>query len=84
MCLEHMFSPIEGFCYRYYFVFSVGYGDQFRKQKEKKQPEYKPYTLKDYKKITKSSPRTGGLGPDMDNDILREKVKTQNIHAHLF
>ena len=42
--------------------------------------EYKPYTLKDYQNLTGSNakPLAGGLGPNVDTDDFKEKVKTLN------
>ena len=39
------------------------------------QIEYKEYTLKDYRKMKKEV-RLGGLGPDLDNEDVKEKVQT--------
>ena len=49
--------------------------DAYRKQKEKKEkkPDYKTYTLDDFRRLNKEV-RLGGLGPDVENETLREKV----------
>lgn len=36
--------------------------------------EYKEYTLEDYKKLNKEV-RLGGLGPDFENESLKQKVR---------
>lgn len=42
--------------------------------------EYKPYTLKDYQNLagSKAKPLAGGLGPNVDTDDFKEKVKALN------
>ena len=44
--------------------------------KNSKQPNYKPYTLKDFKALEKSSKLQRSLGPDFNSDTYAEKVIT--------
>jgi len=39
-----------------------------------RKPEYKPYTLKEYKQINDPLDKLGGLGPDTESDEYKEKV----------
>ena len=45
---------------------------QYDKQRRHK-VEYKEYTLDDYKKLKKEV-KLGGLGPDLENETLKQKV----------
>ena len=46
---------------------------QYDKQRQHK-VDYKEYTLDDYKKLKKEV-RLGGLGPDLENESFRHKVR---------
>ena len=52
-----------------------GYASQYAaaSQKTQRGPEYKQYTLEDYRRLKKEV-RLGGLGPELDSHELREKV----------
>ena len=50
-----------------------GYMSQYDRQRQHK-IEYKEYTLDDYKKLKKEV-RLGGLGPDLENESFRHKVR---------
>ena len=50
-----------------------GYMSQYDKQRQHK-VDYKEYTLDDYKKLKKEV-RLGGLGPDLENESFRHKVR---------
>jgi len=58
---------------------SRGYMTQYDKQRRQK-VEYKEYTLDDYKKLKKEV-KLGGLGPDLENETLKQKV---NINQSVF
>ena len=58
---------------------SKGYMNQYDKQRRQK-VEYKEYTLDDYKKLKKEV-KLGGLGPDLENESLKQKV---NINQSVF
>lgn len=61
------------------------YMDQYRRQK--KRPDYKTYTVDDYRKLKKEMKlNMGALGPDMENETLKErkeKVQRQQEYAQL-
>lgn len=48
------------------------YMQAFEKSKQHK-PEYKPYTMNDYKKL-RTDIRLGGLGPEIESEEIKEKV----------
>ncbi|XP_064614702.1 jhy protein-like [Liolophura sinensis] len=52
-----------------------GYVNQFyeKKIKEQRKPDYKVYTIDDYRKMQKEV-RLGGLGPDLDNESYKDKA----------
>jgi len=53
---------------------SSGYADQYRRQKKK--TDYKAYTIDDYRKLKKETkPSLGTLGPDLENDGHKERVR---------
>jgi len=53
---------------------SSGYAEQYRRQKEKL--DYKAYTIDDYRKLKKETKlHMGTLGPDLENDAHRERVR---------
>ena len=56
----------------YRIVRFISYASMFVDKKEKK-PEYKPYTLRDYRKMPKEV-RLGTLGPDLDTEEFRSRV----------
>lgn len=50
-----------------------GYLDQYRQQKK---AEYKAYTLDDYRKLKNDmNVKLGMLGPDLENDTHKERVR---------
>jgi len=53
---------------------SSGYADQYRRQK--KRMDYKAYTIDDYRKLKKEmKPSLGSLGPDLQSDSHKERVR---------
>jgi hypothetical protein len=61
------------------------YMEQYRRQK--KRPDYKTYTVDDYRKLKKEMKlNLGTLGPDLENETLKErkdKVQRQQEYAQL-
>ena len=51
-----------------------GYMDQLKGKK--KETNYKQYTLRDYKSL-KTDIRLGGLGPNLENETVKEKVRVR-------
>jgi len=51
---------------------SGSYMAQYKYHRSKK-AEYKVYTLEDYRKLKKEI-SLGGLGPDIENETIKEKV----------
>ena len=43
-------------------------------KKKKKEAKYKKYTLRDYKSL-RYDVKLGGLGPDVESDTVKEKVR---------
>ena len=53
---------------------SSGYAEHYRRQKKKL--DYKTYTVDDYRKLKKEMKlNMGTLGPDLENDSHRERVR---------
>ena len=48
------------------------YMEEFQRQKQKKN-DYKEYTINDYRRLNQET-KLGGLGPDLDNETVKEKV----------
>jgi len=61
------------------------YLKQYLNSKNKQHVDYKEYTIDDYRKIQKEEQhrKLGTLGPDMENDDLRERVNILNSCNHL-
>jgi len=50
------------------------YAEQYRRQKKK--PDYKPYTIDEFRKLkNEMKVKLGTLGPDLENDAHRERVR---------